>query len=122
PVMWSSIAFLAVMTLSPAQSGQLTLTNVRSTYGILGPTRADNKVLPGDTVVLSFDMEGAKVDANGKVLYSIGMEVDDSNGKVLYKQAPQDREALLPAGSKALPAAANMTVGLDQKPGEYTLK
>ena len=35
------------------------LTGVRSTHGVLGPTRADNKFLPGDSVLICFDIEGS---------------------------------------------------------------
>jgi len=120
--MATNLAILAALLLGPGQADQLTLTNVRTTYGLLGPTRPENKILPGDNVVLSFDIEGAKADAAGKVLYSIGMEVVDGKGKALYKQAPRDLEATVPGGGKSLPAAANVRVSLDQEPGDYTLK
>ena len=46
--MLTTVALMAVLTLAPGQSGQLTLTHVRTTHGTLGPTRQDNKVLPGE--------------------------------------------------------------------------
>jgi hypothetical protein len=120
--MSTNAIFLAALTFGFGQADQLSLTNVRTTYGLLGATRPDNKILPGDAVVLSFDIEGAKANAQGKVLYSMGMEVSDDKGKVLYKQVPKDLEAPMPAGSKGLPAAANVRVSLDQAPGDFTLK
>jgi len=58
----------------------LSATNIRTTYGVLGPVRRDTRFLPGDDFVLSFDIEGAKVNAAGKVLYLVGMEVTDNQG------------------------------------------
>jgi hypothetical protein len=118
--MWTTVALMA-LSLAPGQPGQLALTHVRSTYGVMGAPRPDNKVLPGDTFVLGFNIEGAKV-SGGKVLYSIGMEVNDAAGKTLFRQAPQDLEAPAPAGGGSLPASASIQIGLDQPPGEYTLK
>src|SRR5437867_1697671 len=111
PTMWTSFAFLALVSLTSGQSDQLSLTHVRTTYGVLGAPRPDNKILPGDDVVLSFDIEGMKAGSNGKAQYSIGMEVTDSRGKMLYRQAPNELEAPLPAGTEGLPAAAKVHVG-----------
>jgi hypothetical protein len=120
--MWTTVAFVAALSLAGGRSDQLTLTNVRATYGILGATRPDNKLLPGDDAVVSFDIEGAKVGAGGKILYGIGMEVTDAAGKMWFKQAPNDLEAKAPADGKGLPACATVHVGLEQQPGDYTVK
>jgi hypothetical protein len=118
----STTVTLLALALGLGQADPLTLANVRTTYSVSGPTRPDNKILPGDLVVVSFDIEGAKVNDAGKVLYSIALEVADHNQKVLFRQAPKDLEAPLPAGAKGLPAAARVQVGFDREPGEYTLK
>jgi hypothetical protein len=118
----STTVTLLALALGLGQGERLTLANVRTAYSVSGPTRPDNKILPGDLVVLSFDIEGAKVNAAGKVLYSMALEVANPSGKVLFRQAPKDLEAPLPAGAKGLPAAARVQVGFDREPGEYTLK
>jgi hypothetical protein len=120
--MWTTVALLAALALAPGQNGELTLANVRTTYGIFGATRPDNKILPGDNCTISFDIEGAQADAGGKVQYSIAMEVSDSKGVQHYKQLPRDQEVKVEAGAKSLPACAHLTVGLDQEPGMYTVK
>jgi hypothetical protein len=120
--MWTTLALVSVLSLPTGQSGKLALTNVRSTYGVLGATKPDNKVLPGDSYVLSFDIDGVKVDETGKVLYSVGMEVLDSEGKVQFKQDPQDKEADASLGGSTLPAYAKINVGSEQPAGKYTLK
>jgi hypothetical protein len=120
--MWTTLTFIAALALAPADAGQLALTNVRSTYGILGAPRAEDKFLPGDMLVLCFDMEGVKVDDAGKVVYSIGMEVSDADGKVQFKQAPRQLEAITSLGGNTIPAFANIQIGLDQPPGRYSVK
>ena len=40
--MWATLALLTALQLTPAQAGQLRLTNDRATYGKHGATRADN--------------------------------------------------------------------------------
>jgi hypothetical protein len=120
--MWTTLVSLAALSLTVGQADGLNLTNVRNTYGVSGPTRADSKILPGDTVCLSFDIEGMQIDAKGKVKYSIGMEVANEKGKVLFRQLPSDLEADVAAGSKTVPACAKIQVGTHQPPGDYTLK
>jgi hypothetical protein len=120
--MLTTLAVLMTLGFGPGDAGQLKLTNVRTTHGALGPTRPDNKILPGDLVCLSFDIEGMQVNPKGKVLYAIGMEISDSNGKALFKQAPQDLEADGPAQGKGVPACAKVQVGIDTRPGDYTVK
>lgn len=114
------LAAVVAWTLLAADG--LTATNVRMTYGVLGPARQDARFLPGDDFDLSFDIEGAKVNAAGKVLYALGMEVTDNQGKVRFRQIPNDLEADAPSGGKGLPACASVHVGLDQEPGAYTVK
>ena len=43
--MWISVvAALAALSAPAAESGSLTLSNVRATYGVLGPARAGDRV------------------------------------------------------------------------------
>lgn len=120
--MWTTLACIAALGLAPSQAGQLTLSNPQATYGLFGAPRPDNKLLPGDIFFVAFDIENITVDKAGKVLYSMGMEVFDSKGGSIYKQDPRDLEALNSLGGNRLPAFAHVYVGLDQPPGEYTLK
>jgi hypothetical protein len=119
---WSSIALVAAVGFVPAEAATLTATNVRTTYGVLGAPRPDTKFLPGDDFVLSFDIEGAKVNAAGKVLYAVAMDVNDNRGKVRFRQLPNDLEVDAPANGQRIPACAKVQIGLDQEPGPYTVK
>src|SRR5262249_27418805 len=84
--------------------------------------RPNTQLLPGDDFVLSFDIQGAKVNASVKILYSVGMEVTDNKGKVLFRQIPNDLEADAPPRRKSLPACPSVQRGLDQEPGQSTIK
>lgn len=120
---WTPVAAaLAASALLPAQGGQISLANVRATHGILGPTRADSKVMPGDSVFICFDIEGVKSDADGNVHYSMGTEVSDRSGKVLFKQDPRDQKVPVSLGGERVSAYARVDVGLEQPAGEYTVK
>jgi hypothetical protein len=120
--MWTSIALVSVLAWTPGQADKLALTHARNTYGILGAVRPDNKLLPGDSLVFSYDIEGVKADATGKVLYSVAMEVTDSAGKAIFTQTPKDLEAYLSLGGNSLPAYASARVGMDQPAGKYNVK
>ena len=122
--MWSPLPLVAVLALAPAQqpTAALNLTNVRNTYGELGGTRPEAPLLPGDVLFVGFDIEGITIDPAGQVNYTMAMEVIDSSGKALFKQEPAVKTDFVPLGGTKLPARAFITVGLDQPPGEYTLK
>src|ERR1700759_5193380 len=104
--MWTTLALAAAMSVAPAQAGSLELTNVRATYGVLGATRPDMKFLPGDQLILAFEISGIKIDDNGNASYSMGMEVS-SEGKVKFKQDPEKVQATNFFGGNKLPALAH---------------
>jgi hypothetical protein len=116
------MALFAALTMTPGQAGGLTLSNPRITYGELGSTRPDNKLLPGDIFFLSFDIDGIKVNEGGRVKYGMAMEVTDATGKSIFKQMPVERDDFLPLGGTKLPARAFVSVGVDQPAGIYTCK
>ena len=119
--MWTMLAF-TVLSLLPGQESQLSLANLRLTYGVPGIPRSANKVLPGDNLALAFDVEGMSVSPEGKFLYSVGLEVLDARGKVQFKQEPRDLEVMNVLGGKHLPTFASVDIGLDQPAGKYTVK
>jgi hypothetical protein len=119
--MWTTLALAAALGGTVAQAPTLTLTNVRATYGLLGAERQDNKVLPGDRYYIAFDIDGVEVDKEGKVRYSMGMEVKDSQGKVVYASKPRDMEAFNSLGGSRMQAFVNVDAGFSQPAGEYTV-
>jgi hypothetical protein len=119
--MWNTLPLLAALSLAPTQAVNLELTNVRATYGLWGAVR-DDKVLPGDLYLVAFTIEGISVSAEGKVRYSMGMEVRDSKNKIHYKRDPSELEAYNSLGGRQLPAFAHVEIPTDQPPGRYSLK
>lgn len=120
--MFASLTLLGVLSAVPAQGG-LEIKDVRLTHGVLGPARAAAKVLPGDHLVVAFDVEGVSTDpATGKVLYSTGVEILDGKGTSLFKQPVRDLEAINSLGGGRLPAYSQMDVGLEAPAGTYTMK
>jgi hypothetical protein len=108
--------------LAPAGEGGLEFSNARFTEGVLGPVRASSKVLPGDSLVVCFDVSGIRIDDHGKVRYSTALEVTDSGGKSIFKQDAHDSQVNAALGGDKIPAFASVQIGLEQPAGEYTLK
>jgi hypothetical protein len=113
----------AALSFVPQQGGELTLTNVRPTYGVLGGKRKDAaapKLLPGDVFTLSFDINGLKVAPDGAVQYSIGMELT-RDGKIQLGEKPDDRTSHNSLGGSGQPAFVATQLGTDTQPGKYAL-
>jgi hypothetical protein len=120
--MWATLALSTVLTLAPGQGSSLELKNVRSTYGVFGQVRKDNKVLPGDVFFVCFDIDGLKVGDNGQVKYSMGVELTrKGKPKPEFRRDPEDREATNSLGGSTLPSNAHVVIGTDTPAGEYTL-
>jgi hypothetical protein len=54
---------------------------------VRGAERKDNKFLPGDQEVLSFDLDAITIDEGGKVQYSTSVEVLDGLISVAFSLA-----------------------------------
>jgi hypothetical protein len=117
-----SMALVLGLCSLQAQTGDLELTNIRSTYGALGPTRPEGKLIPGDTYHVAFDIENVKLTEGGEAQYSMAMEVTDAKNKVHFKQDPVQLTSLNTFGGRSLPGIAHVGIGRDQPPGQYTLK
>ena len=114
-------ALLLSLALMQPASG-LALNNVRTTYGNLGAPRPAGPLPPGDVLFLAFDIDGITIDKDAKAAYVMAMDVTDAAGKVIYKQDPAAKADFVPLGGSTLPGQAFITVGLDQAPGDYTMK
>jgi hypothetical protein len=121
--MWATLAIASALSLAPAQAGNLEIKNDRITYGILGQERKDNKLLAGDVFVVTFDIEGLQVKDDGRVKYSMGMElINDTTKKAEFTKEPTELEAVNALGGSRLPAFALSEIGTETAPGNYTLK
>jgi hypothetical protein len=103
--------------------GKLNLVNVRATYGVHGPVRADNKYLPGDKIDLSFDIDNITIDPKtGQAKWEIVMDVfDDKKPKPIFS-SKNPNEMVAALGGHRLPAFCFVTMALDSSPGKYTLR
>jgi hypothetical protein len=119
--MWATLALTAALHLAPGQSG-LEFKNVRATYGPLGQERKDDKVLPGDFYFLHFDIDGLTVDKDDRIRYSMAVEFLNSKGELQFKKDAVPQETFNNLGGNRVPAFANVSIGLDVTPGEYSLK
>ena len=120
--MLTTMIFLTTLSVVPGQSGQLSVSDVRTTHGPLGPARPNERILPGDLVCLSFDVKGFQANSAGKVHYGLGLEATNSKGEMVFKNAPSDLELASPTSGQPVPVCAKVEVGLAAPPGKYDLK
>jgi len=107
---------------SPAQA--LEIKNVRNCYAppFLGATRPNLKILGGDVVFLTYDIDGLTVNPKtGKVSFSSTLELIGPDGKQIFsKDTPNE---LIPQlGSSVIPGEINIDIPPAQDPGKYTIK
>jgi hypothetical protein len=117
-----ALILLAALLGAPARAEELNISQVRPTHGILGPTRTDKKLTPGDSLDVCFLLEGLTVDAAGKARYSTAIEIVGADGKVIHRQPGKPQEVVPALGGHQVPAFAHLDIGLNQPPGEFTLK
>jgi hypothetical protein len=121
--MMTSFLLAVSLSLTTAQTpAAINLTNVRSTYGELGGPRPLAPFTPGDVMFIGFDIEGITNDEQGRVQYSMGMELFDAAGASKYKNEPTNKIDFVPLGGNKIPGRAYTTIGLDQAAGDYMLK
>ena len=120
-MIWTTMVLAAAMAAAPEDKDKLTISHVRDTHGLIGPARTADKILPGGELYLCFDVEGVTIGDDGKVHYSIAIEVADPKGKTLFKQDPKDLEAPASLGGDRIPAFAHLDVGLQSPPGQYAV-
>jgi hypothetical protein len=113
---------LAALALVPAQGGQLKLTNVRTTYGELGPVRTNAKFIPGDILFFACDITGLSIEATGEAKFKMETKVTDDKGKLVFKRDPEERFQFAPLKGSVMPARAIIIIGLDQPAGSYVLE
>jgi hypothetical protein len=119
--MLATLAFATALSMPVAQDSELKLSNARTTYGILGAARGNDKYLPGDMMFLAFDITGMTVDKEGQIRYSLAMDLKDSTGKKIFGQVPQTIVASNSLGGNSLYGYAYAEIGGAQAPGKYTM-
>jgi hypothetical protein len=121
--MFGTLAATVALAFAPSQAGTLTLTNARTTYGEMGAVRTDNRYLPQDFYFLAFDMEGLTVSPEGKVSYTMMVEVTNKAGQPVFKQdKPAESEEYIVLGGNRMPGRAWVSLKPDQEPGTYNCR
>ena len=105
--MFGTLAATAALAFAPCQGGTLNLTNARTTYGEMGAVRTDNRYMPQDFYFLAFDMEGLTASPEGKVSYTMMVEVTNNLGQSVFKQdKPAESEEFIVLGGNRMPGRA----------------
>ena len=102
-------------------ASRVEISNVRPTYGLLGPAREDARYLPGDVVFLSLDIGGLRPDKAGLFRFRVTMVAMDGADQTLFSNAQE-----LPAVGTVMGGRVRHSVQLatdrEQKPGNYRIK
>ena len=120
--MLATLAIATALSQAPAQETKLELTNARATVGVLGNPRKDDKYLPGDLLVVAFDIKGISVNKQGQIKYSLALDMKNAAGAKVFGQSPQIIESANSLGGRQLPGFAYADIGTSVPPGKYTLK
>jgi hypothetical protein len=113
-------ALLLLLTAAPVRA-ELTIEDVKATYGPFGPERKSFDSYPFDELFIRFTIRGATVDAEGKVDAAFHFQLSDADGKVLV-QDKRPFTGILALGGKTLPGTSSLRLSKEVKPGEYTWK
>jgi hypothetical protein len=119
--MLHTLPLVLALSYLPAQEGKLEIVNPRSTYGHLGAPRPRTGVQGGDAFHFAFDVKGMTQDANGRVQYSMHMQVRNEKKEVIFNLGPRNATAINFLGGDTVPCAAHLEVPLDAEPGVHTL-
>ncbi len=120
--MWATLTLMSALTLAPGQTGDLQLTDARTTYGRLGPTRKDTKFLPGDVCFVTFTANGLTFDKKGNAKYSTQLELFEPSGKSKFKTTEVDKEVFSIQGGGQVTLDAYASIPTDMAAGKYTMK
>jgi len=119
--MLAPLALFTLLQASISGADGLTLANARLTHGVLGANRENADVRPGDSLILSFDIQGISIDAAGKASYATTVKVTDASGKAIFEQQPKKIQEFLPLGGATAPAFAQIDLGPDSPAGKYSM-
>src|SRR5262245_13303520 len=116
------VVALALLAVLAPGAAAVELKSPRACNGLFGATRANAKYLPGDVLILAFEIEDLKTDPKtGVANYQQAMEITDAGGTSIFAQKPAVVEVPL-FGGKRLSTFVQAIMTLDQKPGKYKVK
>jgi hypothetical protein len=114
---------VVALALAPGQAGKLELSNIRGTYGLLGPARPDLRILPGEVLQVAFDIAGLTPDNVGRLRFAAKLSVKDAKGESVFQEDLGELPVVLNVlGGGKVPHAVIVNTGLKQAPGQYQLQ
>lgn len=113
-------AGLLAFAVTPAHA--LELKNVRPSYGPLGATRTDMKFLPGDIMLVNFDIDGLTLDKQNKASYIVLLEVFKAGTKEPIYKKETPNVTIPQLGGSSIPTDFNVVMGIEHPPGQYTAR
>lgn len=121
--MRSLLLAIAALALGANSASALELKNIRNCYNppFWGATRPNLKILGGDLIFLTYDIEGLTPNEAGKLQFTSTLELIDSAGKQLFKK-DSPSEIIPQLGSTRVPGELNVEIPPSQAPGKYTIK
>ncbi len=113
---------LSLLGIVVPSATALELTNVRPSYGPLGATRVNTKCVPGDSLFLTYDIEGLKInEKTGRASYVTTLELIDGTGQVAFKkETPNDVAPQL--GGTRMPGDLFVILPRTEKPGKHKVR
>jgi hypothetical protein len=113
---------LVALCLCPLHASALELKNVRPSYGPLGAARVNTKCVPGDSLFMTYDIEGLTINPKTKrANYTTTLELVDSTGQVAFKKdTPNDVAPQL--GGSRMPGDLFVILPRNQKPGKHKVR
>jgi hypothetical protein len=116
----SSLALLG-LCFCPLGASALELKNVRPAYGPLGATRQNTKCVPGDSLFITYDIEGLRIGKNGRANYVTTLELIDSTGMTAFKK-DTDNDVAPQLGGTRMPGDLFVILPPSQKPGKHKVR
>jgi len=114
---------LAAILWAPQGASAVEIKNIRPCYGPpLGATRTNLKLVGGDVLFITYDIEGLKLDdKTGRVGYQTSLEVLDPQQKSVTK-SDTTNEAIPHLGGNCMPGDITIQTVPSQPTGKYTIR
>jgi hypothetical protein len=113
---------VTVLALTAGAADALEIKNVRSTYGPIGSVRPGSDFLPGDAILLMFDIDGLKIDdKTATARYVVTLELFDNKKESKFKRDTPNQQTVALGGTRVV-GYATVLLGTDQDAGSYQAK
>src|SRR5438270_417905 len=113
---------VAALVLWCGNASAVEIKNVRATYGPFGAERSSAKLLPGEVIMINYDLQGLTTSAkNGLVKWNRTLQVSDAKGKVIDTKT-EEKGLFVGLGGDSVPDFVVVAFGTDLTPGKYKVK